>query len=180
MRGMLPVNPLNRVLEEFREWRQPTLMLVGNHDQVRLASYACLMAMRCMHAYPKQCAVRLLLLQWHSPQCELSWRFILSMAQLFHVQITIGGLEHGLTPLAEACPAVHVIERPTEFLGALWLPYRRQRAELEQALLAAGPAKAVFAHADVVRAPTNCPSARHLCMSPSVGTCTFTDANSAC
>ena len=87
------------------------------------------------------------------------------------VQITIGGLEHGLTPLAEACPAVHVIERPTEFLGALWLPYRRQRAELEQALRAAGPAKAVFAHADVVRAPARSSSARRLCMSPSVDPC---------
>lgn len=67
------------------------------------------------------------------------------------LQITIGGLEHGLTPLAEACPAVHVMEEPTEFLGALWLPYRRQRAELEEALQAAGPVKAIFAHADVVR-----------------------------
>ena len=66
------------------------------------------------------------------------------------MQITIGGLEHGLTPLAEVCAAVHVIEKPTEFLGALWLPYRRQRAELEAALQAAGPAKAIFAHADVV------------------------------
>ncbi len=45
---------------------------------------------------------------------------------------------------------MHVIEKPTEFLGALWLPYRRQRAELEAALQAAGPAKAIFAHADVV------------------------------
>ncbi len=53
-------------------------------------------------------------------------------------------------PLAEACPAIHVIEQPTQFLGALWLPYRRQRAELEAALQAAGPAKAIFAHADVV------------------------------
>ena len=69
MRGTLPVNPLNRVLEEFREWRQPTLMLVGNHDQVWLASHACLVATRCMHAYPKRWAGLLLLLQWHSPQC---------------------------------------------------------------------------------------------------------------
>ncbi len=36
VRGTLPVNPLNRVLEEFRDWKQPTLMLVGNHDQVIL------------------------------------------------------------------------------------------------------------------------------------------------
>lgn len=72
------------------------------------------------------------------------------LCNLKSVQISIGGLEHGLTPLAEACPAVHVIEQPTQFLGALWLPYRRQRAELEAALQAVGPAKAIFAHADVV------------------------------
>jgi hypothetical protein len=67
------------------------------------------------------------------------------------MQVTIGGLQHSLTPLAEACPAVHVFERPSQFLGALWLPYRRQRAELEAAVRAAGaPLKAVFAHADVV------------------------------
>ncbi len=34
-RGALPVVALNSVLEQFREWTQPTLMLVGNHDQVR-------------------------------------------------------------------------------------------------------------------------------------------------
>ena len=96
------------------------------------------------------------------------------------MQITIGGLEHGLTPLAEACPAVHVIERPTEFLGALWLPYRRQRAELEQALRAAGPAKAVFAHADVVRTLARSPSAHHLCMLPYMDPCAVAEANSAC
>ena len=34
-RGALPVVALNSVLEEFRGWTQPTLMLVGNHDQAR-------------------------------------------------------------------------------------------------------------------------------------------------
>lgn len=33
-RGLLPVVPLNTVLSEFQHWKQPTLMLVGNHDQV--------------------------------------------------------------------------------------------------------------------------------------------------
>lgn len=66
-------------------------------------------------------------------------------------QSTIGGLEHGLTPLAEACAALHVFDRPTEWGGALWLPYRRQRAELEAAIRGAtGTVKAVFGHADVV------------------------------
>lgn len=68
------------------------------------------------------------------------------------VQSTIGGLEHGLTPLAEACSALHVFEQPTQFGGALWLPYRRRREVLEAAIrAAASPLKAIFAHADVVR-----------------------------
>ena len=33
-RGSLPVEPLNAVLRVFRGWSRPTLMLVGNHDQV--------------------------------------------------------------------------------------------------------------------------------------------------
>ena len=32
-RGALPVAALNSVLKEFQDWTQPTLMLVGNHDQ---------------------------------------------------------------------------------------------------------------------------------------------------
>ena len=35
-RGALPVAPLNSVLEELQQIKSPTLMLVGNHDQVQL------------------------------------------------------------------------------------------------------------------------------------------------
>lgn len=35
-RGSLPVEPLNAVLRELRHWSRPTLMLVGNHDQVTI------------------------------------------------------------------------------------------------------------------------------------------------
>ena len=38
-RGALPVTPLNLVIQELRQWRQPTLMLVGNHDQVPTATH---------------------------------------------------------------------------------------------------------------------------------------------
>jgi len=62
-------------------------------------------------------------------------------------------LEHGLTPIAEACPAVHIFDRPTLFLGALWLPFRRDAADLKACLRACGPVNAVFGHADVVRPP---------------------------
>lgn len=40
-RGALPVAALNSVLMEFRDWVQPTLMLVGNHDQAGLPSLPC-------------------------------------------------------------------------------------------------------------------------------------------
>ena len=33
-RGALPVHPLNTIIRELQSWTQPTLMLVGNHDQV--------------------------------------------------------------------------------------------------------------------------------------------------
>lgn len=33
-RGMLPVAPLNAAVQVFSRWRQPTIMLTGNHDQV--------------------------------------------------------------------------------------------------------------------------------------------------
>lgn len=59
-RGALPVEPLNAILREFESWRQPTLMLVGNHDQV-----------------------------------------------------SVGGLDHALQPLAAACSAIHIVDAPT-------------------------------------------------------------------
>lgn len=60
VRGALPVEPLNAVLREIETWRQPTLMLVGNHDQV-----------------------------------------------------SVGGLDHALHPLAAACSAIQILEEPT-------------------------------------------------------------------
>ena len=68
-------------------------------------------------------------------------------------QVNAEGSEHGVTPLAAACNAVHIMEQPTLFLGALWLPYRRNRQELTEAIAAAGPVEAVFCHADVVGGP---------------------------
>jgi DNA repair exonuclease SbcCD nuclease subunit len=38
-RGSLPVTPLNLVLDQLVRWKQPTLMLVGNHDQVSPSNF---------------------------------------------------------------------------------------------------------------------------------------------
>lgn len=80
-------------------------------------------------------------------------------------QVTIGGLEHALTPLAAANPLIHVFDRPTLYKDALWLPYRRAHADIADAVqvavkAAGGPRRpasltAVFAHADVVGASLN-------------------------
>ena len=53
-------------------------------------------------------------------------------------------------PLAAACPLMRVIDTPTMFLGALWLPYRRDQSQLQAAISSIAGCKAVFAHADVV------------------------------
>ena len=63
----MPVEPLNAVLREIDSWRQPTLMLVGNHDQV-----------------------------------------------------SVGGLDHALHPLAAACSAIHILDEPTLYRFALF------------------------------------------------------------
>lgn len=97
VKGPLAVKPLNAVIAELQSWTQPTVMLVGNHDQV-----------------------------------------------------SIGGLDHALPPLAAACHSMVLIDKPTLFMNALWLPYRRDTLELQAALQQAGPVEAVFAHADVV------------------------------
>ncbi|KAK9809017.1 hypothetical protein WJX72_007974 [[Myrmecia] bisecta] len=101
-RGDLPVLALHAIDSVYQDWSFPTIMLVGNHDQV-----------------------------------------------------TAGGLEHAVRPIADACAAVHVMDRPTCFLDALWLPYRIDKVELVAAVAAAGPVKARFAHADVIGAFMN-------------------------
>lgn len=81
------------------------------------------------------------------------------------LQVTIGGLEHALTPLAAANPLIHVFDHPTLYKDALWLPYRRAHADIADAVhtavktasTARRPTSltAVFAHADVVGASLN-------------------------
>lgn len=74
-------------------------------------------------------------------------------------QVSLGGMSHALTPLAAASPHIHVFDAPAKFLGALWLPYRRDHDDLKAAIDAAGAVDAVFGHADVVRPfpPSLCP-----------------------
>lgn len=103
VRGSLPVEPLNAVLEVFSDWSQPTLMIPGNHDQVNLE-----------------------------------------------------GNVHALLPIASCSPNVVVFDEPTLCMGALWLPYRRNARDIEQAIGSVeDDVKAIFAHVDVVGADYN-------------------------
>jgi DNA repair exonuclease SbcCD ATPase subunit len=78
-----------------------------------------------------------------------------------HEQVTLGGLVHGLTPLAAAAPdKIHVFDGPAMYAGALWLPYRRDPNEIVAALESATtkeslPLGAIFAHVDVQGASLN-------------------------
>eukprot|EP00236_Picocystis_salinarum_P001690 CAMPEP_0183827234 /NCGR_PEP_ID=MMETSP0807_2-20130328/2138_1 /TAXON_ID=88271 /ORGANISM="Picocystis salinarum, Strain CCMP1897" /LENGTH=1066 /DNA_ID=CAMNT_0026072391 /DNA_START=63 /DNA_END=3263 /DNA_ORIENTATION=- len=101
-RGSLPVEPLNEVLDVFRSWTCPTIMISGNHDQVN-----------------------------------------------------IGGDVHALKPIEAASDFIKVIDQPTHFLGALFLPYRRNGGEIQESINSAARPKAIFAHVDVVGAHMN-------------------------
>ncbi|QDZ23408.1 P-loop-containing nucleoside triphosphate hydrolase [Chloropicon primus] len=115
LRGSLPVEPLNKVLKLFAEdWKQPTVMIPGNHDQVDR-----------------------------------------------------GGVVHSLEPIAKACSNVIVIDKPSYFMGALWLPYRQRKEEIEEELMKVSPndgggsggggkqPKAIFCHVDIIGADFN-------------------------
>jgi len=73
-----------------------------------------------------------------------------------HDQVSLGGLEHALTPLAFALRRAGpkqcvVIDKPSIFLGALWVPYMRDQDALAEVLRSpqALEASAVFCHAEV-------------------------------
>ncbi|KAK9831282.1 hypothetical protein WJX74_010231 [Apatococcus lobatus] len=84
-----------------------------------------------------------------------SWKVPVLMLVGNHDQVTAGGLSHGLTPLQAANPNIHVFDAPTFYLGALWLPYRRDPTSLLEAIAGTPAAKAIFAHVDVVGAFMN-------------------------
>ena len=57
---------------------------------------------------------------------------------------------HSLTPFATAFSSIIVLDEPTVFLDALWLPYRQESSYLEEILQEISAVKALFVHADVV------------------------------
>eukprot|EP00897_Mesotaenium_endlicherianum_P010219 jgi/Mesen1/9225/ME000591S08544 len=84
-----------------------------------------------------------------------TWRMPALFIPGNHDQVTLGGLVHALAALQVANPLIHVLTDPTEYLGALWLPYRRDHALIEQAINEHPSVSAIFAHVDIVGAFMN-------------------------
>ncbi|XP_073389591.1 uncharacterized protein [Physcomitrium patens] len=72
-----------------------------------------------------------------------------------HDQVNLEGSVHALQVLEAANPYIKVISNPVEYLGALWLPFRRDHLLIEQAVQQHGQINAIFAHLDIVGAFLN-------------------------
>ncbi|CAM9325553.1 unnamed protein product, partial [Ectocarpus sp. 12 AP-2014] len=83
-----------------------------------------------------------------------------------HDQVTLGGGMHALTPLQFAFTdpmQALVLSEPTVFLGALWIPHRRNNTEMEGLLGSeeARGAGAIFCHVDIKGAAMNGNASSH-------------------
>jgi hypothetical protein len=67
-----------------------------------------------------------------------------------HDQVNVGGEVHALQVLEAANPFIKVLSSPVEYLGALWLPFRRDHNLIKEAVQQSGSIKAIFGHLDVV------------------------------
>lgn len=86
-----------------------------------------------------------------------AWRVPTILIPGNHDQVSLGGEDSALVPLAAANPAfIHLVSRPLRFAGALWIPYRRHasviRGVLRHPAVVSAPPAAVFAHVDVLGA----------------------------
>ncbi|CAK9226938.1 unnamed protein product [Sphagnum troendelagicum] len=72
-----------------------------------------------------------------------------------HDQVNVGGEVHALQVLEAANPLIKVLSSPVEYLGALWLPFRRDHNLIKEAVQQSGSIKAIFGHLDVVGAFLN-------------------------
>jgi len=100
----------------------------------------------------------------------MTWQVPTIMIPGNHDQVTVGGEEHSLVPLASVM-ADHalLITRPKLFLDALWIPYRRSEEAIRTALAEhSGAAKAVFCHVDIVGAQMNDSVQASLGLSPEI------------
>lgn len=120
-RGTLPVEPLNEVVQQLAAWRQPTLMLPGNHDQVG-RRVACFLATSAVEKRDKVATAAVAagrlerfacLSCCFSPQPSASPFHLLyqtAAAHFISFQVSLGGEVHALTPLAAANPAIHAFD----------------------------------------------------------------------
>ncbi|KAG0619717.1 hypothetical protein M758_4G159600 [Ceratodon purpureus] len=72
-----------------------------------------------------------------------------------HDQVNLEGQVHALQVLEAANPYIKVLSSPVEYMGALWLPFRRDHSLIEKAVQQHGQIHAIFAHLDIVGAFLN-------------------------
>ena len=100
-----------------------------------------------------------------------SWDVPMIMIPGNHDQVTLGGLDHGLTPLQyayrvpavkpslgyESFPGPLIFSYPTKFMDGLFVPYIRNSAKFRKILKSSESmsAKGLFVHADVTGALMN-------------------------
>ena len=94
------------------------------------------------------------------------WEVPLIMIPGNHDQVSLGGLEHALTPLQNAfrlptdnsdIPGILIFSHPTKFRGALFVPHIRDICVMQSILQSqtSASSSAVFVHADVTGASMN-------------------------
>lgn len=83
---------------------------------------------------------------------EIHHRYVLT--RNYSLQDSADGLQHGLKPIAAACPQhVHIIDQPLLFLGALFCPFRPKQELLLAVEAAPSSVQTFFMHADIVSFP---------------------------
>lgn len=88
--------------------------------------------------------------------CFANWEVPCFMIPGNHDQVTIGGDVHALTVLNMADNTVQVFTKPTILADILWVPYRRKKEEVLEAIdCFEGDYMALFLHVDIIGAWMN-------------------------
>lgn len=128
VRGTLRVDCLNAVLDRMKDWKQPMVLIPGNHDQVTAAITDNHSLTPLQHAY---------------------------RVPVVHNSDLPSDVDTGA--ILKTLPGLLILSHPTIFAKSLWIPHIRSSAVLESVLQseAAANAVAIFCHTDVTGASMN-------------------------
>ena len=81
---------------------------------------------------------------------ETEWKVPMVMIPGNHDYFDASETEHGLTPFKYACKHIRVLDHPTVIEGALWVPWRRDHAELKRVIDMHSGCRVIFGHFDII------------------------------